>query len=73
MNFTIKTYAKFFRKKQYPNIFYGSQISDINMAHTSQMQNKFLQNKQYLPNILYGMQITETNVPHYAQMKGFRK
>ena len=34
-------------EKQYPNIFYGSQISERNMPHTSQMQNKFLQNKQY--------------------------
>ena len=68
-----KTHAKFFRKKQYPNIFYGSQISERNMAHTSQMQNKFLQNKQYLPNILYGMEIKEKNIPHCAQMRGFRK
>ena len=60
-------------EKQYPNIFYGSQISERNMPHTSQMQNKFLQNKQYLPNILYGMEIKEKKYPTLCTNKGIQK
>jgi len=43
------------------------------MAHTSQMQNKFIQNKQYLPNILYGMKKKEKKYPTLCTNKGIQK
>jgi len=42
------------------------------MAHTSQMKNKFLQNKEYLPYFFYEIQITDRNIPHSSQIKESR-